>query len=377
MGNSQSNSINDQVNQILQESPASSPKSNTPVDIKFSEAPPKFVNPETDAPKVVKSATKSAASTNLPPPVGLFSPTTTEPKKEAPKSPKASDAPKATQSVGLFSNQKSETAVSATSSATVPKGVELSATSSVSSDMPSKSDAPSVVFPKRSSKKGKNCESATINLIVLSPELFKTPASPASPPSPKSPVLEVAPKKGGYSYQLEASELDNNMEYRGGDDEKKVVSLDNSLFETSELSGGEEDNKKSSDFNPEQFFKDMQTGGVREPRNKQYKKGKIERYLDPEGEEDNGFDFAASTEGLEIDENEDTEDIKQKVKALRAMVSRSKGKKGKKGSKKAKRATESSSVGGATENSVSEYLNSTSSISTSDVRLISMNKMRK
>ena len=69
--------------------------------------------------------------------------------------------------------------------------------------------------------------------------------------------------------------------------------------------------------------------------------------------------------------------------ALRAMVSRSKGKKGKKSSKKSskrsskksKRMTEQS--GGTPENSVSNFLDSTSSISTSDVRLISMNKMRK
>jgi hypothetical protein len=152
--------------------------------------------------------------------------------------------------------------------------------------------------------------------------------------------------------------------------------------------------------------------------------GNIEKYLTPENDDDDeGFDFAASTEGLDVDENEDTEDLKAKVKHLRMMVSRSKGKKSSKSSKKsqrsAKRATESS--GGAsesgsyesesygsgsygsgsnesgsyesgssesasyesgtnesgTQNSVSEYLDTTSSISTSDVRLISMNKMRK
>ena len=90
---------------------------------------------------------------------------------------------------------------------------------------------------------------------------------------------------------------------------------------------------------------------------------------------------------------------KQKVKALRAMVHRSKPSKGKK-SRKAKREVRESeesteerfveSSGGSSNsnssnsnqnqnqnsNSVSEYLNSTSSISTSDVRLISMNRRK-
>ena len=122
----------------------------------------------------------------------------------------------------------------------------------------------------------------------------------------------------------------------------------------------------------------MKKGGAR--GSKEHKKNRIDRMFDSNDDDDNGFDFDEATEGLDIDSREDTEDLKHKVKVLRAMVSRTKankkGKKGsKKGSKKSKRMTESS-VGGS-DNSVSEYLDSTSSINTSDVRLISMNKMRK
>ena len=179
---------------------------------------------------------------------------------------------------------------------------------------------------------------------------------------------------GGYTY---AGELQS--EIKGG---SKIIDLD-SIF-NSEMQGGEEKKteEKKSEFNPEKFFQDMKTGGMLGERkqNKEHKKSKIEKYLNPDSDDhDDGFDFSEASKGLDIDENEDTEDIKHKVKVLRAMVSRSKGKKsskkGKKTSKKSKRMVESSSVGGS-DNSISEYLNSTSSISTSDVRLISMNKMK-
>ena len=50
MGNSQSNSINDRVNQIIADSPESSAKKESPVEIKFDSAPKqKFVNTETEA----------------------------------------------------------------------------------------------------------------------------------------------------------------------------------------------------------------------------------------------------------------------------------------------------------------------------------------
>ena len=397
MGNSQSNSINDRVNQIIADSPESSAKKESPVEIKFNSVPKqKFVNTETDAPPIVGKS-KVLSATSPAPVAGLSSKvlSATSPAPLSRATPVAS---------------RTETALSATSSAVVPAG-QLSATSPVSSEGPRASDAPSVFFPPQNrslkprsprlrsprsrsprsrsprsrsprSPRSMNAPTSTPlpkKVITLSPEIFKTPAeSPSTPSTPMNSLTEInKPKKGGYSYKNEVSDVNNP--YTGGDGHKNVISLDNSIFETSELSGGEEEQKKSSDFNPEQFFKDMQTGGLREPRNKEYKsKSKIDRYLSSETDE--GFDFAEATEGLDIDSNEDTEDIKNKVKALRAMVSRSKAKKGsKKGSKKVKRAaqTESESTGGATENSASEYLNSTSSISTSDVRLISMNKMRK
>jgi len=326
MGNSQSNSINDNVNQILQESVTSSSDAAkvTPVEIKFKEdARPKnkFVNTETDAKK---------------------GPAPQLVTKEAPKT---------------------GTELSGTSSAAIPTDVKINSPTSVESTpktSPKRSPKVNMAFPK------KKCDNLTMNVIVLSPEVFKTPES-----SPKM--------KGGYSYAAEMSELNNNVSLEGGDKHvpKNIITLDSNIFATSEMDGGEQDEKKqSTEFNPEQFFNEMQQGGER--KNKEYKKGKIERYLDPDSDEDeSGFDFGEATEGLEIDENEDTEDIKQKVKVLRSMVSRSKakkGKKGKKGSKKSKRMTSEQS--GGSENSVSEYLNSTSSISTSDVRLISMNKMR-
>ena len=170
----------------------------------------------------------------------------------------------------------------------------------------------------------------------------------------------------------------------------------------SNLAGG---NNATSEFNPDGFFQDMQKGGFsfESNKNKPRKMGKVEKYLSTDIDDDmSDEEFSEMTEGLDVDPNEDTEDLKQKVRALRAMVSRSKAsapvskrtfkRSSKRSSKKSsrrssrrsskkssrrssKRMTESS-VGGS-ENSISEYLNSTSSISTSDVRLISMNKIRR
>lgn len=231
------------------------------------------------------------------------------------------------------------------------------------------------------------------------PQLLQPP-QPTAPTAPTAPIQITLPDsvfltsesefKGGYRYAAELSAVATEQPqlYNGG--EPNIITLDRELFETpAHQLGGE---VATSEFNPEKFFKDMQLGGLHEPRNKEYKKGHIEKMLSPEGNDDDEdkdaedkFSFAETTEGLDVNSNEDTEDLKQKVKHLRMMVSRSTGKKSSKKSRKsksrkAKRMTpppeESESTGGA-DNSISEYVNSTSSISTSDVRLISMNKMRK
>lgn len=197
--------------------------------------------------------------------------------------------------------------------------------------------------------------------------------------------------KGGYTYAAELSTVNSEHNpYAGGNNETNIVTLDPAIFETSENQQGGQN--PTSEFNPEKFFSEMQLGGLHHPSNKEHKKGQIEKILSPEGDDDDEdkdaedkFSFAENTEGLDVNSNEDTEDLKQKVKHLRMMVSRSTGKKSSKKSRKSKsrkskRMTpppeESESTGGA-DNSISEYVNSTSSISTSDVRLISMNKMRK
>jgi len=195
--------------------------------------------------------------------------------------------------------------------------------------------------------------------------------------------------KGGYSNVADSSVTRSELEvnYNGGQDRSSIINLDPSVFETSEAQYGGQNsvqNNNTSEFNPEKFFNDLQVGGLPKPTNKEHKKKHLDKYLSPEEDDDSDdedkFNFAETTDGLDVDENEDTEDLKQKVKHLRMMVSRSTGKKSSKKSKsrKAKRVTteETDSTGGA-DNSISEYVNSTSSISTSDVRLISMNKMRK
>jgi hypothetical protein len=317
MGNSQSNSINDNVKKIIEESATSSSDlKSSPVKVNTDDRQKnKFVNTETDA-----------------------------------KSVKAADV---------------------TSSAVVPKDIPLSATSPEAHRDATSSAAVSNNMTLSATSDKENNAPKKITLDISN--ITKTPEA-----SPKV-------KATGYSYAAEVSDIKsivvpsapvvpNATTLKGGEN---LIQLDNNIFQTSEISGGENEPRKSTEFNPESFFSSMQDGGMlgERKKNKEYKKSKIERYLSSDNDEEDGFDFGEATEGLDIDENEDTEDIKTKVKVLRAMVSRSKGKKGKKGSKKVKRVTEQS--GGSSENSVSEYLNSTSSISTSDVRLISMNKMRK
>ena len=184
-------------------------------------------------------------------------------------------------------------------------------------------------------------------------------------------LSEAYPQKGGYTYAGEV-----NSEPQAGGNSTGQIHLDPSLFlSESEQVGG------TNEFNPEKFFNDMQKGGqdYLSPgsvvhRGKKVKKTGLDKTFDtsPDTDEDDGFDL--DEEGLEqdTDEEEDTEDVKNKVKHLRAMVARSKGKKVVKGKRRHnKRMTE---TGGASENSVSEYLNTTSSINTSDVKLISMKR---
>lgn len=339
MGNSQSNSINDNVKKIIEESTTSSSDvKSSPVKVNTDDRKKgNFVRTETEVVPVVQVKADDVTSSAAVPKNVALSATSPE--------------------------VRTDVKMTSTSSAAVPNDVALSATSV-----------------------GKNDANNKIR-IDLSPDCFKTPES--------SPKIKV----NGYSYAAEVSDIKNVASpvaptapvvvpsapvvvpsapvvatFKGGNN---LIELDSNIFQTSEMSGGENEPKKSTEFNPESFFSSMQDGGMlgERKKNKEYKKSKIERYLSSDNDEEDGFDFGEATEGLDIDENEDTEDIKTKVKVLRSMVSRSKGKKGKKGSKKAKRVTEQS--GGSSENSVSEYLNSTSSISTSDVRLISMNKMRK
>ena len=204
---------------------------------------------------------------------------------------------------------------------------------------------------------------------------------------------------GNYNNSLQQqldSILDSPILQNGGN--SRVIKLDPAIFESSEMFGG--GNDKSSEFNPEKFFKDMQSGGKKKSkksspsrkstssrksrksrtsessyapstlRSVSERKNKMESYLsseEPEEDEETSFSFKEATDGLDVDENEDTEDLKQKVKHLRTMVKMSR-------SPANRESEETPASGGAS--SVSEYLNSTSSISTSDVRLISMNKTK-
>ena len=369
MGNSQSNSINAQINQIMEDSVASPSlkASETPVITFDKKSKPikKYVKTDTEGTVIAPVPTKTDSITSSAPvPTGVLSATSTE-------APIIAPVPTKTDSI--------------TSSAPVPS-VVLSATSTEGKSITSSAPVPTVTFSPTSTEgvrrdrrvRRPNQSVSSLNVVVLNPNIFVT--SDDMPTVMSEAPKMVATKTGGYTYAAELSELKGGYTYAGESSGltggANVIKLDSAIFD-SEIEGGNNngEEKKSSEFNPEKFFQDMQKGGLREPRNKEHKKNRIERYLDSSLEDDDsGFDFAESTEGLDIDENEDTEDIKQKVKTLRAMVSRSKGKKSK--GKKSKRMTTESS-GGASENSISTYLDSTSSISTSDVRLISMNKIKK
>jgi len=422
MGNSQSNSINGEINKILQETPeASSIKDNSPLNIKFndnSKPVAKYVSADTDKKK--NSPRKNRNMRRMSPKskgnMRRMSPTSSAHMHQGKlnvSGTHSATSPDGQINIGNMGD-------SATSSAAVPNGMEHSATSAMTTSPTSSEPIPNgvVVNSATSTDSYKNTlpnASKPSAIIEIDPSIFES--------------SEVSPKLGGYTYYREVSENTDTQLNRDSQimhKNSKIITLDSNIFETSEdqVEPGVESAQRKSDFNPEQFFKEMQSGGLYEPRNKEHKKGRVEKYLTPD-DDDEGFDFAESTEGLDLDENEDTEDLKEKVKHLRMMVSRSKGKKSsKKSSKKSKRTTESS--GGASEsgsyesgsygtgsyesgsygtgsyesgtnesgsygtgsyesgtnesatpNSVSEYLDTTSSISTSDVRLISMNKMRK
>ena len=411
MGNSQSNSINGEINKILQETPdTTSTKNESPLDIKFnddSKPVAKYVSAETDDRRSMTRGNRRS--------MRRMSPTSSAHMDLGELNVKCTysvTSPDGALHVGNMGGPVN----SATSSASVPHGVEHSVTSEMTTSPTSSEPLPAGVVNSATSTDLNKSFQPRKKLIQIDSSIFES--------------SESSPKVGGYTYASEVSEPNAAFEpaasvepmaskavYHGGN---KVVKLDPSVFQSSEdhVEPSNVAVQKKSDFDPEKFFKEMQSGGLYEPKNKERKMGKIEKYLTPEDDEDEGFDFAASTEGLDLDENEDTEDLKAKVKHLRMMVSRSKGKKSSKSSKKshrkAKRATESSggasesgsyesgsyesgsnesgsnesgsyetatsegrSNGSATENSVSEYLDTTSSISTSDVRLISMNKMRK
>jgi hypothetical protein len=445
MGNSQSNSINGEINKILQETlDESSVKNESPLDLKFTrDEKPKsaYVSAETDDRRSIAQLTPSktaprksknknsrrmsprsrdsrmarnmqrrsmSPTSSQPVPRGMVEHSATSKMSTS----RMSTSPTSSEPVpaGVITNSVTSTdsnkygykpsvANSVTSSASVPQGmVEYSATSNnsatstdqgplgpisnsaTSSDVPRVSTTPPA---KKPAGLGLFSKLDQPNVIRLNSSIMETS---------ESEPLRV----GGYTYAAEASEIDYpnksiDTNYHGGNVNNKIITLDRSVFETSEneFDPPTANVEKKNDFDPEKFFKEMQTGGIYEPRNKEYKKSSIEKYLDTNEDDSEGFDFAESTEGLDVNSNEDTEDLKAKVKHLRMMVARSKGKKSskkssKKSHRKAKRMTESS--GGASEsgtnesasqNSVSEYLDTTSSISTSDVRLISMNKMRK
>ena len=273
---------------------------------------------------------------------------------------------------------------SITSSANMPlSNMPLSETSL---DGGSETSALSSNYQPKSNLSPTSSEGGQMRVVKIDPNTFLTESS------------ETANQmKGGYSYAAEVSE----KSLRGGDEHygnawkggMTVINLD-SAFESSD---DEKNKDNNSNFNPEHFFNQMQKGGILGERTmkskKDFKKSKLDESLSVEREDDDeDFDLNEATQklNLDVDEDDDTENLKQKVKALRAMVSRSKpkGKKSKKSKRSSARSSENSteeyvSAGGNSSNnsrntsgnnSVSEYLNSTSSISTSDVRLISMNR---
>ena len=260
---------------------------------------------------------------------------------------------------GPISTSPTSAEQSATSAAAVPLGNVFSATSPAS--------------PRKTRQSGE---------ISVSGMAFNFTGNPKDLNAAVRKVLEEAsesqqrPQKGGYTY---AGEVNSEPQMGGNTGQ---IYIDPSMFlSESEQVGG------TNEFNPEKFFNDMQSGG--DPfmpvvhRGKKPLKTGLDKTFDTtpdyvsDQDEDN-FDLEA--EGLEedSDEEEDTEDVKNKVKVLRAMVARSKGKKsGKTVKGKRRHNKRMTETGGASENSVSEYLDTTSSINTSDVKLISMNKHRK
>lgn len=287
-----------------------------------------------------------------------YSPTSSEPVPNvtmSTTSPRPSNGNMSTTSPGPVPTGSMSTTSADVDSATSARSVPINAPMSATSPAPT-----------RNQMLGGN------NIVTLDPSIFLT---------------SEAEFNGGYTYASNLSESQIDYSPYTGGEPKHIIKLDPSIFESSEVQLGGQSSVASvavSEFNPEKFFKEMQVGGLHEPRNKQPKKKHLDKYLSPEEDDDfedeDKLSFAETTDGLDIDENEDTEDLKHKVKQLKMMVARSSGKKSKKSKKsKAKRMSPteevSESTGGA--NSISEYVNSTSSISTSDVRLISMNKMRK
>jgi hypothetical protein len=313
MGNSNS-SLNDKVNEILQETSPVAPGSGVPVA--FTEVLNNKYVGETESP---------TSSAPLPTGPVITSPTSAE--------------------------------QSATSAAPVPLGINvLSATSAAS--------------PRKSHRQPGE--------ISVSGMAFNFTGNPKDLDAAVRKALESSesqqrPQKGGYTY---AGEVNSEPQIGGNTGQ---IYIDPSMFVSeSEQVGG------TNEFNPEKFFNDMQSGG--DPfmpvvhRGKKAVKTGLDKTFDTtpdyvsDQDEDN---FDLDEEGLEqdSDEEEDTEDVKNKVKVLRAMVARSKGKKaGKTVKGKRRHNKRMTETGGASENSVSEYLDTTSSINTSDVKLISMKR---
>ena len=308
--------------------------------------------------------------------------TPTAPTPGAAGVPTLTEAPKNTY-VGATESPTSSAPLPTGPVTTSPTSVEQSATSAAPiagiSIVSPTSAAPFVSSPSKKSKihvaafgfnyKGPadDLNSAVEAALRASPK----PSKDLNRAVQEAMLSEAYPQKGGYTYAGEV-----NSEPQAGGNSTGQIHLDPSLFlSESEQVGG------TNEFNPEKFFNDMQKGGqdYLSPgsvvhRGKKVKKTGLDKTFDtsPDTDEDDGFDL--DEEGLEqdTDEEEDTEDVKNKVKHLRAMVARSKGKKVVKGKRRHnKRMTE---TGGASENSVSEYLNTTSSINTSDVKLISMKR---
>ena len=308
--------------------------------------------------------------------------TPTAPAPGAAGVPTLTEAPKNTY-VGATESPTSSAPLPTGPVTTSPTSVEQSATSAAPiagiSIVSPTSAAPFVSSPSKKSKihvaafgfnyKGPadDLNSAVEAALRASPK----PSKDLNRAVQEAMLSEAYPQKGGYTYAGEV-----NSEPQAGGNSTGQIHLDPSLFlSESEQVGG------TNEFNPEKFFNDMQKGGqdYLSPgsvvhRGKKVKKTGLDKTFDtsPDTDEDDGFDL--DEEGLEqdTDEEEDTEDVKNKVKHLRAMVARSKGKKVVKGKRRHnKRMTE---TGGASENSVSEYLNTTSSINTSDVKLISMKR---